>query len=234
MSKSVRISRPTSCGPDCLLIKYDLTKAETIPLGGTRPNSPGQKVAGQQLIVTNVFTRSTRLVFPVSRTLSTFREIVTHLQQQPISQLVTVIDICACSTAMEYLNGYQILDNSSPYTPPQHRSLAAWADQHSPSEGKKLINQILLATKKLHRRNIIHTDITGFNIFVTPNGSFKILDLFSCITTEAIKPGWLPLWMKAAIGRMIERKQIEKYLLRPLRERWNEPLRVNWKRYRLG
>jgi serine/threonine protein kinase len=223
----------TSCGPGCLRLKYKADQTASIALGGTRPNDPGHTTTGGLLIVSNVFTRSNRLGFPVQRSFMDFEKVLQRLEKNPIAELVTIVDHCTCSTAMEYLEGYQLLDNRSVYTPPQHRSIPAWADQHSVTEGRELLNHILKTVKKLHELDIIHTDVTGFNIFVRPNGEFKILDLFSCLTVDAVKPSWLPYTWKKAIGLIIERRQTETYLLAPLAERWNEPLLVDWLNYKL-
>jgi hypothetical protein len=120
---------------------------------------------------------------------------------------------------MEFLDGYQLLDNTSTYTPPQHRS-SCWADSHTKEEFFQIYTSIQATVKALHEAGVIHTDITGFNILVNEKNEFKIIDIFSCIIPEAIGPKWLPAALKKWAGNTIEQSQMDKYLLQPALRRW--------------
>lgn len=206
------------CSKDCLLFAYLDTTIEPIALGGTRKESPGLRI-GSRLLVTNVFTHSRRNGWPVHRSFPIFEEVIARLRANPINELVTVHRLCLCMTEMEFLDGYTLLDNRSVYTPPQHAQ-DCWLDHHSSDEFQAVYPVILDVVNKLHHLGIIHTDVTGFNILVDSQGKFKLIDLFSCVTIESLGPPWLPRSLKHFIGALIEQRQINHYLLEPIRKRW--------------
>lgn len=219
------VTRVTPCSPSCILPRLQNKQVVLVPLGGTRKDTPGVRF-DNELFVTNVFTWSRREKWSVHRSLATFELAISRIRAAGISQLVAIHNICTCSSSMEYLDGYQLLENTSIYTPKQHRSMC-WSDHHSVEEFLGVYRQILATTKALNQQNVIHTDITGFNILVNESGDWKLIDLFSCVTVESLGPSWIPMNIKKWIGKKIEYSQMKKYLLEPARERWGQDERLS-------
>ena len=207
------------CSERCLWPDYLKKKVELIPLGGTRRMVPGVRV-GSTLLVTNVFTVSRREGWPVHRSFRIYEEIVTRLKDRPIPGILKIWAICRCSTALEFLENYALLDNTSSYTPSQHKA-HAWADTHTAAEFTLVLGKIKQSVEALHQLGIIHTDVTGFNILIDRHNNPVIIDLFSCVTLEALGPNWFPISWKRWIGQKIEVAQITRYLLAPARARWS-------------
>ena len=214
-----QIQSVNPCSATCLWPAYHQRKVELIALGGTRKEIPGVRI-GPTLLVSNVFTTSHRQGWPVRRSFAIYQEVVARLSQNPIPGVLEIEQICICSTALEFLDGYFLLDNSSPYTPPQHKN-QAWVDSHTADDFEGVLRKIKSSVEALHHQGIIHTDVTGFNILIDPLDNPVIIDLFSCLTFEAIGPRWFPDAWKRWIGQKIEMSQINQFLLAPAIIRWS-------------
>ena len=213
-----RITAIIRCHSTCLLPSRLHTAVELIPLGGTRGKLPGL-VIGRELLVANVFTDSRRHGWPIHRSYPVYAEVIRRLQTLKLANVVTVRAICPCSTSMEYLQGYQLLDNTSEYTPAHHRS-SCWADHHSVEELNQVLAEVEGLVRQLHDQGIFHTDITGFNILINQQNHWKLIDLASCLTVTALAPAWLPAGWKAWLASYFEKRQLQRYLMKPLQKRW--------------
>lgn len=132
---------------------------------------------------------------------------------------------------MEYVEDYIILEHRSAFTPPQHTQ--SWSDAHTAAEFLSVANQLLRVLQVLHGQGLFHTDVTGFNILMQGDKP-KLVDLFSCVTVDAIGWPWLPKRIRHWFGRYVEFQQIEKYLLGPAALRWKRRFVLDRAHYRVS
>jgi serine/threonine protein kinase len=162
-------------------------------------------------------------MFSIKRNWETYKTCVDRLAKAKLKEVVEVFALCRCSTEMEFLNGYQIFDNTSKFTPPRHRS-RCWLDEHTLEEANVILEIVAAAVEKIHTIGVVHTDITGFNLLVRGDRDVKIVDLSSCVPADALGPIFLARNLRIGIGRWIETRQMHRYLIDLVHRRFQHRL----------
>jgi len=172
------------CGSACVCARFDGQDVAVVTLGRTRASNYGFRHT-DTLVMSNVFTDSLWRGVPLARRREEFPDVVSALRGAAVPHIVRLIDVCRCCTAVEFLEGYRLLDGSAPWAP-IHTATSNWVDSRSPAEFERLLREVIGAVILLHRIGVVHTDVTGSNVLISADGDdFRIVDLFSSMLLRA-------------------------------------------------